>query len=48
MALSNIELRRKIRQLEAKRDKLLETKAKAIAGLAVVRAELKNIRKRRG
>lgn len=42
---SNIEKRRMIRTLEAKRDKMLETKQKMVKGLAVVRAELKQIRK---
>lgn len=45
MAGSNISKRRKIRALEAKRDKLLEAKQKAIVALATVRAELKTTRK---
>lgn len=43
---TNIEKRRKIRALEAKRDTLLQQKQKATSGLAIVRAELKSLRKR--
>lgn len=45
MAKSNIDKRRKVRALEAKRDKLLESKQKSVTGLATVRAELKQLRK---
>lgn len=45
MAISNIEKRRKVRVLEAKRDSLLANKDKAIKGLAQVRLELKQVRK---
>jgi hypothetical protein len=40
-----IDQKRKMRALESKRDSMLQTKTKAIAGLAVVRAELKHMRK---
>lgn len=40
-----IEQRRKIRALEAKRDKLLEQKKSAVKTLAVVRTEITQARK---
>lgn len=45
MAASNIEKRRKIRALEAKRDALMEAKGKNASELAKVRAELKHQRR---
>jgi len=45
MATTNIEKRRKLRALEAKRDKLLEAQANAKKGLAMVRAELKQAKR---
>lgn len=44
--MSQIEKRRKLRILEAKRDKLLLAKTSAVKSLAVVRAELKQERKK--
>jgi hypothetical protein len=44
MATKSLDQRRKIRALEAKRDSLSETKAKATQALAVTRAELKHMR----
>lgn len=44
MAKSSIEKRRKIRELEAKRDKLLTSKTQSQTELAKVRAELKSVR----
>lgn len=41
MAQSSIQYRRKVRELEAKRDKLLESQEKTKSELAKVRAELK-------
>lgn len=45
MSSSNIDKRRKIRALEAKRDQLTETKNKSVSELAKIRAELKHARK---
>jgi hypothetical protein len=45
VATSNIQKRRKIRELEAKRDKLMEATAKAKADLVQVRSALKFARK---
>jgi len=45
MAKTSIEKRRKIRELEAKRDALLIAKTKHSNDLVKVRAELKNVRK---
>jgi len=42
---TSIEKRRKVRALEAKRDKLMENKSKATAELSKVRAELKHTRR---
>lgn len=39
-----IEQRRRVRALEAKRDKLLETKRRTIGDLAKIRVELKHER----
>jgi hypothetical protein len=47
MAVSNIQARRKKRELEAKRDRLLEQSVKTKTELAKVRAELKSTRTRR-
>jgi len=44
MAKSTIENRRKMRELEAKRDKLLVMGAKSKSELAKVRAEIKHMR----
>lgn len=44
--MSQIEKRRKLRILEAKRDKMLMAKASATKSLAVIRAELKQERKK--
>jgi len=44
MAKSNIERRRKIRALEARRDSLMQAKNKNQSELAKVRAELKTVR----
>jgi len=41
----NIEQRRKVRALEAKRDQLMLTKEKAVMELTKTRAELKAVRK---
>jgi len=41
---STIEHRRKVRQLEAKRDALLAAATKTKTGLATIRAELKSVR----
>jgi len=45
MATDRIALRRKIRELEAKRDRLTESNTKNKTELAKVRAELKHMRK---
>jgi len=45
MAASTIEKRRKIRALEAQRDKYLEVTKTARSKLATLRAELKHMRK---
>lgn len=42
---SNIAHRRKVRELEAKRDRLMEQTSKNRTELAKVRAELKSVRK---
>jgi len=42
---TSIEKRRRVRALEAKRDKLLEQKQRSIQALATVRAQLKQERK---
>ena len=47
MAVKGIEHRRKVRQLEAKRDKLMESKARATSELAKTRVELKHARGKR-
>lgn len=44
MAIKTIQDRRKLRSLEAKRDKLLETIKAAKAGLASTRADIKHQR----
>lgn len=44
MAKTNIERRRKIRALEAKRDSLMQSKNRNQSELAKVRAELKTVR----
>jgi len=44
MAKSTIEKRRKIRELEAKRDQHLISSKKSRAALAALRAELKHLR----
>jgi len=41
---TSIEMRRRIRALEAKRDKLVEVSAKSKSELTKVRAELKHVR----
>jgi len=41
MARSTIQDRRKLRELEAKRDRLLETSTKSRSELAKIRAEIK-------
>jgi len=46
MAGKNIAARRKLRELEAKRDRHLEAKSKAITELAKVRAELREHRRK--
>lgn len=46
MPKSNIQKRREIRALEAKRDKLLESAQKAKSALITVRAQLKDARKK--
>lgn len=48
MAKSSIAERRKKRELEAKRDRLIESSQKNRTELAKVRAELKTTRKRKG
>jgi membrane-bound ClpP family serine protease len=45
MAKMTIDKRRKIRQMEAKRDRLIELNAKSRADLVKIRAELKHARK---
>jgi hypothetical protein len=45
MAKNTIQFRRKIRELEAKRDRLLESNVKNKTELAKVRAELKSHRR---
>jgi len=40
-----IEQRRKLRTMEAKRDALLAKKTQAVSGLAVVRAEIRHLRR---
>jgi hypothetical protein len=45
MASDRIAQRRKIRELEAKRDRLTETTTKNKTEMAKVRAELKHLRK---
>lgn len=45
MAAKTLQQRRKLRELEAKRDKLLEAKQKALRDLVQVRSELKHTRK---
>ena len=45
MAGTSILHRRKVRELEAKRDKLIEAKSKALKDLNSVRSELKHVRK---
>lgn len=45
MAAKDIQHRRKVRQLETKRDTLLEQAAKQKTELAAVRATLKQVRK---
>jgi len=45
MAKTSIEKRRKVRQLEAKRDALMASKQKSLAELAKTRAELKSTKK---
>lgn len=47
MAKSTIVHRRKVRELEAKRDRLMESTVKNRNELAKVRAELKSVRKQR-
>lgn len=44
MAKQNIEKRRRIRALEARRDKLMVSKSANTTELAKVRAELKSVR----
>jgi hypothetical protein len=44
MAKTSLEKRRKVRELEAKRDALLQAKKKNHSELAKVRAELKVVR----
>jgi len=46
MAMKDIQKRRKVRELEAKRDKLMEAAAKSKVQLAETRAALKATRKR--
>ncbi len=48
MAVKTISDRRKLRTLESKRDGLLETKSKAIASLAQVRADIKHFKRAGG
>jgi len=45
MAKTSIAHRRKVRELEAKRDKLLQAAAKAKADLVSVRSDLNHVRK---
>ena len=47
MATKGIAHRRKVREIEAKRDKLMEQSAKVRAELAKTRVELKHIRRGR-
>lgn len=47
MAKSTIAHRRKVRELESKRDRLMESTVKNRNELAKVRAELKSVRKQR-
>ena len=47
MPNSHIQRRREIRSLEARRDKLLESKQKTITALSTVRAQLSEIKKRK-
>lgn len=48
MARMTIEARRRVRAMEAKRDKLIETSARTRAELTKTRAELKHARKAGG
>jgi hypothetical protein len=41
---TNVEKRRRIRALEAKRDQLMQSKVKNVTELAKIRAELKSVR----
>ena len=43
---TSVEKRRKVRSLEARRDALMEKKTKSVAELAVVRTQLKIMRKK--
>ena len=47
MAIKGIAHRRKVREVEAKRDRLMEQSAKVRGELAKTRVELKHIRKGR-
>jgi hypothetical protein len=46
MAKTSIDKRRKVRELEARRDALLVSKQKNVTELAKVRAELKSVKAR--
>lgn len=46
MAVKTISDRRKLRAMEAKRDKLLESASKAKADLVSVRADIKHMRRK--